>query len=471
MDPNKSNNDLDKTMEIPVQEPAADIDIKEEKTMVMSKSDFFTSSVPEPQPQPTAKETAEIPDEDESFEDEKTGPRMWVPVLISCVALIVMCFSLITTYVVPVLYENGFLSGITKIVTPIIGAEQPPKNTNVLLLGVDKDGYRTDTIMVARYDDTAKTVSVIQIPRDTYVGGNGRTDKKINSAYFSGINQLKTEIKMAYGIDVHKYATVDLEGFRKLVDLLGGVEVNVPINMDYDDPEQNLHIHLKKGTQVLNGKQAEGFVRFRKSNSGVDYNRSLSQREFMSAVLKKATSAEGMLKAPEILGIAGKYVTTDLSYGEILAYATTIMELPEESITFMDSPGTAGLRMGGWYFFVDKAEAADIAKQYFGAAQNLSLVEDNIPVVQEYEPETEEAPQPEEETEPEEEAEPEEEEESEQAPEEEATPKPTETDKPAQTDKPEATPKPMGTAKPVESAEPTMVPVPTANPKHTPIPQ
>ena len=511
MDPNKAN-DFDKTMEIPVQEPAADNDIFDKTIIPMSKAEFFEAGQPkddtiempaEEMPEaeiPVRRSSARrraarkaearkaprrdvVPDEipeDEDFAEEPTGPRIWVPVLISCIAMIVMCISLITTYVVPVLYENGMLSGMVKIVSPIIGAEEAPKDTNVLIFGVDKDGYRTDTIMIARYDDTAKTVSVMQIQRDTYVGGNGRTDKKINSSYFSGIDQLKKEIKMAYGIDVHKYASLDLEGFRKLVDLLGGVEVYVPINMDYDDPEQNLHIHLKKGTQVLDGKKAEGFVRFRKNNDGVDYNRALSQKEFVTAMFKKAATPEGIMKAPEMISLAGKYLTTDLSYPEIMAYATTILELPQESITFMECPGTSGLRMGGWYFFVDKEAAADIAIEFFGAEPTLRLTPDNIPAASEPEPEeSEPAPAPEEEPaeEPEEEEEPpaeEEPEESGEATEEEGSEPPAESEPPAATQAPEATekpvstPKPMGTARPVEKPEAT--PVPADIPKHTPLP-
>jgi len=456
------SNEFDKTMEIPAVKPADD-DILLDKTLVpMPKQEFRETSLPKEEKEEPLKREAndfEIPEwsvkspepvkqektqtepvlEEDLPDDEKTGPRMWVPVLISCIAMIVMCISLITTYVIPVFYENGFASGMAKIVSPIIGVNLPPEDANVLLLGVDKDGYRTDTIMIAHYDDELKKVTVMQIPRDTYVGGNGRYDKKINSAYFAGIDQLKKEIKMAYGIDIHKYVTVDLEGFRQIVDLLGGVEVNVPIYMDYDDPEQNLHIHIKAGTQVLNGKQAEGFVRYRKSNDGVDYPREKSQKAFLTAMFKKVATPEGIAKAPEMLEIAGKYIETDLTASHILGYASAVLELPEGNLVFMDAPGGPRLISAGYYFFVDKQEAANVAKQYFGAAENLYLASDNVPVY---------VPEPaEEEEEPE------------------NTPAPTK--KPTTTKKPTASPKP--TAKPTK--KPTATPKPTPTPKHTPLPR
>ncbi len=453
------SNEFDKTMEIPAVKPA-DEDISLEKTLVpMPKSDFketgkeeetYEPEIPEgtpdfvipewvsKKPEPVKKEVPKPEPilEEDLPDDEKTGPRIWVPVLISAIAMIVMCISLITTYVIPVFYENGFASGMAKIVSPIIGVNLPPEDANVLLLGVDKDGYRTDTIMIAHYDDEAKIVTVMQIPRDTYVGGNGRYDKKINSAYFAGIDQLKKEIKMAYGIDIHKYVTVDLEGFRQLVDLLGGVEVYVPIYMDYDDPEQNLHIHIPAGTQVLDGKQAEGFVRYRKSNDGVDYPREKSQKAFLSAMFKKVATPEGIAKAPEMLEIAGKYIETDLTTSHILGYASAILELPEGNLVFMDAPGSAGLISAGYYFFVDKEDAASVAKQYFGAAENLYLASDNIPT---YVPETVTEEEPE------------------------KTPAPSSTKKPTKTVKPTATPKP--------TAKPTTTPKPTPTPKHTPLPR
>jgi len=244
---------------------------------------------------------------------------------------------------------------------------------------------------------------------------------------------------MAYGIDIHKYVTVDLEGFRQIVDLLGGVEVNVPIYMDYDDPEQNLHIHIKAGTQVLNGKQAEGFVRYRKSNDGVDYPREKSQKAFLTAMFKKVATPEGIAKAPEMLEIAGKYIETDLTASHILGYASAVLELPEGNLVFMDAPGGPRLISAGYYFFVDKQEAANVAKQYFGAAENLYLASDNVPVY---------VPEPaEEEEEPE------------------NTPAPTK--KPTTTKKPTASPKP--TAKPTK--KPTATPKPTPTPKHTPLPR
>ncbi|MBR5586378.1 MAG: LCP family protein, partial [Clostridia bacterium] len=248
--------------------------------------------------------------------------RLWPPVLISSLVLIVACFVTLALGVMPVLVQNGFAKGVTQIITPVLTAGQPAANTNVLLMGVDKDGYRTDTMMVATYNVETSQITVMQLPRDTYVKNNGRQDKKLNSAYFTGVDQLKKEVNLAYGIKIHKYVEVNIDAFKKLIDAIGGVQMDVPINMIYDDPYQNLHIYLLKGPQVLDGEKAEQFVRFRKNNDGSGYPRGDLQRleaqqAFITATVKQIVSGDGLKNINKLIKIALENVNTDMSFNEI----------------------------------------------------------------------------------------------------------------------------------------------------------
>ena len=154
-----------------------------------------------------------------------------------------------------------------------------------LIVGTDM-GYNTDTIMVGSYDGVSHSGHIIGIPRDSKMNVK-RDVKKINAAFGAGtingagkeggVKQLKREVKTIIGFEPDFHIVIDLKAFVKIIDVLGGVEVDVPINMRYDDPAQNLHIDIKKGFQRLDGKNALLFSRYRNGNKGYvtisDYQR------------------------------------------------------------------------------------------------------------------------------------------------------------------------------------------------------
>ena len=146
--------------------------------------------------------------------------------------------------------------------------------TNILVAGVDVDGYRTDLILMVQVNNIDKRVSVLQIPRDTKVD-NKRSDKKINSAYFSGIDVMKREVESVTGLSTDFFATITFDAFKEIVDALGGVTVDVPIDMNYHDPVQGLVIELEAGKQKLDGEHAMMFMRFRKNDDGTGPSTSL----------------------------------------------------------------------------------------------------------------------------------------------------------------------------------------------------
>ena len=298
--------------------------------------------------------------------------RKWIYAIMFSIVSVILCVTVILTYVFPKIIEDGG-AAILNNVSAIVG--EPPENVNVLLVGTDKGGYRTDTIMVASYDNDTQTVHVLQIPRDTYVKGNGRSDKKINSAYYSGIDTLKDEIFKAFGIEIHRYLAVELDGFIEIIDAIGGVEVDVPINMHYDDPTQDLHIHIKKGVQVLDGKDAEGFVRYRKGNDGSSYplgdiDRMKAQKQFLQNTVSKIVSIDGASKIPELINIAKDNIETDISTSEATSYATKILSLSSENINFYTAPGVPLYKYGGWYYFIDGEENRTLVMNYFNGDNN-----------------------------------------------------------------------------------------------------
>ena len=242
---------------------------------------------------------------------------------------------------------------------------------NVMLLGVDKEGYRTDVMIFAQLNLIDDSINMLQIPRDTYVANNGRADKKINSAW--GVNKEKAvfkEVEMITGLEVDKYVLVDTSQFREIIDTIGGVEYDVPINMDYDDPAQDLSIHLKKGFQKLDGDKAEQFVRFRKNNDGTGYlrgdiDRLAAQQGFIKAAIDQLFSVSNTLKIPKLVSNFSSMIKTNFSTSQLLTYAPHILRVNTEEIEVMTLPGEGKYMNGISYFVHYESKTQDVIDQYF----------------------------------------------------------------------------------------------------------
>lgn len=226
---------------------------------------------------------------------------------------------------------------------PVIASGSEP--INILALGVDigitgkkSDPKRADTIMVIHYDPKVKSVDIVSIPRDTLVRINGRNEK-INAAHaIGGVKTLQGAVEGLMNIKINYYVKINYEGFRKIIDSIGGVTLVINQNMKYDDPAQNLHIDFKKGDKVhLNGKKAEEFFRWRKNNDGSglaegDLGRIQNQHEFMEKVVKKFTSPVVIFRVPSIISTICKYTETNMDADEILKYGYSFMKLKRENI-------------------------------------------------------------------------------------------------------------------------------------------
>jgi len=219
---------------------------------------------------------------------------------------------------------------------------------NILLLGVDSNGpntlpfsgVRSDTMIIINVDLHNKSVNAISIPRDSKVYiAEGHGVQKINAAYaLGGIDLTKKTIEETLGIKIHNYIIVNAEGVRKMIDTIGGVPIHIDQNMYYDDFSANLHINFKKGDYVLNGEEAEGYLRFRKDALG-DIGRVHRQQKFIKALIEQIKSPEALKKIPEALKIASLYSRTDLNLYQMSQYAAAARDIDLNKVEFVMLPG------------------------------------------------------------------------------------------------------------------------------------
>ena len=289
-------------------------------------------------------------------------------------------------------YKNGW--GLSNMIATVVGHDQNTlKNLDefrVLLLGVSTDtsAVLTDTIMVASYNPRTQRASLLSIPRDTFVGKNESTANsynKINALYQTSTDKILNAVNDLTGLDLQYYVVVDTEALIALVDEIGGVEFNVPIDMDYDDSSQDLHIHLKAGQQLLNGEQAENLVRFRHNNNGTSYpssygdndiGRMRTQREFITQVAKQTIQLKNIGKIGNIVDIAYKYVETNVTLSVIKDYIPYAIEFNTENIQTGTLPGTNQKINGLWFLKANKTEAKELINQMFEIVEEQTQVQE-----------------------------------------------------------------------------------------------
>jgi len=236
-----------------------------------------------------------------------------------------------------------------------------------LLMGTDDGNGNADTLMVATYDVKQQKVGVVSIPRDTIVDRDWSRYPKINGAYSKGISKVKEEVSWLLGIPVDYYIKVDIKAFVALVDEVNGVDFDVPVDMNYDDPWQNLSIHYKKGMQHLTGQQALEVVRFRHNNdmSGYsDVGRTQTQQALLKAVAQKVLSWDSVPKIAGFVDIFATYVDTDLSVSDMVYFATQALYMDLNtgvSTKTLAGRGDATYKGYTWCYELDKEQTlADI---------------------------------------------------------------------------------------------------------------
>lgn len=240
---------------------------------------------------------------------------------------------------------------------------------NILLLGVDAGDYdnktsnnpkRSDTMILIRYNPKDNKVYMLSLPRDTRVAINGHKEK-LNSAHrIGGVSLAIETVEKMLGLKINYYAKVDYAGFRNCIDAIGGIDMEIPFNMDYD--AYGISIHFKKGEIVhMDGKKAEEFVRWRKNNDGGGYamgdlGRAATQQQFMLKVVEKMKTPAGILKAPSLIETASKYVTTNMSAKTMLKYMLKLRNVDTSQIENKVLAGEPKYIGGVSYFIYDQVK-------------------------------------------------------------------------------------------------------------------
>ena len=289
-------------------------------------------------------------------------------------------------------HANG--GGLQGFLSTLVGNDETTLEEldpiQVLLLGVSTDlgGKITDTIMVATYNPKNQTASLLSIPRDTYTGNNyanGSASEKINALYTRGVDKILEEVNDLTGLDLKYYMVIDNQALIKLVDVLEGVEFEVPIDMHYTDETQGLKIRLSKGLQVLDGAKAEQLLRFRKNDNGTGYpawygsddiGRMKTQRNFIMATAKQALQAKNIFKIRDIIDILYEYVETNLSISDIKAYVPYAINFDINNLKSAVLPGvsvgptqTGSLYAPYWFIVINKSETAQLINELYSEPQ------------------------------------------------------------------------------------------------------
>ena len=274
--------------------------------------------------------------------------------------------------------ENG--GGIKGVLTTVLGLSvenmESLDTINVLLLGISEDvtSNLADTIIICSYNPKNQNASMISIPRDTFVGDNKETAKgseKINYLYSKGSREMLKKVSDMTGMNINYYAVVKTQAVIEIIDILGGVNFEVPIDMNYDDPTQNLHIHLKKGMQLIDGEKAEQLLRFRHNNDGSsypaeygdnDYGRMKTQRTFMQETIKQAINVKNIFKIENIINTILANIETNIEVEELKQYIPFVVEFNIENIVSKQLPGTSERCNNLWFFIQDKTKTKELVE-------------------------------------------------------------------------------------------------------------
>ncbi|HEY9060457.1 MAG TPA: LCP family protein [Pseudobacteroides sp.] len=262
---------------------------------------------------------------------------------------------------------------INSIIKPFVADKNP---VNILVLGGDKVAGNTDTMMLVNFTPGTGKISILSTPRDSRVKIRGLGYTKINAAYPRGGAELAVETLSNFlGVRIKYYAYVDTAAFRKIIDLLDGVDFYVPADLKYDDPIQNLHINLKKGQQHLNGKQAEQFMRFRKPTrytkevqefyDGSDLKRIEAQQNFMRELIRQKTNIKYISKANDLIDVILDSIETNITMSDALKLAQNISNIDTAGMKTFMVPGDSAYINQIWYYIPDRKATELIVDENF----------------------------------------------------------------------------------------------------------
>ncbi len=229
----------------------------------------------------------------------------------------------------------------------------------LLLAGRDEASGNTDAILLARLDTAQHRLDLVSLPRDTLLNLDWAV-RKLNAVYAGTVNAggdgaegLRREIRRLCGFRPDCYAVVDLDVFVEAVDLIGGVEFELPEALHYDDEAQDLHIHLDAGKRRLNGEEAMGLVRYRSGYLNGDLDRVAVQQRFLEAALGQLLSLGTVPRLPELAALLAARTDTDLSAANIAWLLRQALQCKREELRFHTMPGSPATVAGLSYLLVE----------------------------------------------------------------------------------------------------------------------
>ena len=314
--------------------------------------------------------------------NKKKKMKLWKKILI----VIILILLIAGGWFIYRTQKNG--GGISGMLATVVGHDENTKKSlgefKILLLGISTDQTGvdlTDTIIVASYNPNTQKATLLSIPRDTYTGktpSRATAYEKINALYSRKHRPDETleAVNEITGLGIEYYAVIKTEALIELVDAIGGVTFNVPIDMYYNDEKQDLHIDLKKGEQLLDGDKAEQLVRFRHNDDGTSYpeeygdndsGRMRTQREFIMATIKQTAKPENIFKLGQILEIAEKNIITNIDFNVAKDYIPYIVEFSTENMLTETLPGENKYvqATNTWMFFHDEEETESLIQELF----------------------------------------------------------------------------------------------------------
>ena len=298
---------------------------------------------------------------------KKSFAKVFIPVFLVLLLVFTAGFFLYNKYGLFGLFKGEIMEDLK----PIAGGDSEfarkysdSKRINVLLLGENKK--LTDTIMLGSFDTALKRVDVVSVPRDTFferTNYSGAAYQKINSVYGTeGVQAMAEAVSNVLGgVPIHFYDVISDDGVAKIVDAMGGVEIDVPRRMKYTDKKQDLYIDLQKGKQVLNGDQAVQYLRYRKGYRNGDLGRVSAQQEFIKEAFKQSIG----LGFPKVARTVSKEVETNMTAGLAAKIASRAIGMASKDMESYVIPGAARTENRASYFFADKEKTLELMNQIY----------------------------------------------------------------------------------------------------------
>ena len=257
-----------------------------------------------------------------------------------------------------------------------ISESKEPKKEQITFLIAGTNENLTDTIIFGKYNTVSNKLYLMSVPRDTYTTNEVCIGHKINAIYRGkNLDAFLTEIKELLDVEIDYYAIFDSTFVKEVVDAVGGVEMYVPQRMYYSGGNPRIVINLQEGNQVLDGKKAEQYLRFRSGYANADLGRVEAQRVFIKAFIQTLLKKENITNIPKVVKIALDNTKTNATTRDIMKYSDEIKEINIDEIVSITMPNAPKYIDKISYVIADKDEARRIIKEDWN--KDMSTSENN----------------------------------------------------------------------------------------------